>query len=75
MSNPYRDKLLGVGVIGARTRSARVADVRSESGRAVGKSTTDELNNTVTTYDERQDVTIRPPHLRFKMATQVTEER
>lgn len=74
MSNPYRDKLLGVGVLGARTRD-RVADVRNESGRAVGKATTDELNNTVTTYDNRQDVTIRPPHLRFTAGVKVTEER
>lgn len=74
MSNPYRDRLLSIGVIGARTRD-RVADVHDRSGRAVGKSTTDELNNTVTTYDERQDVTIRPPHLRFQMSAKVTEER
>lgn len=74
MSNPYRDRLLGIGVIGARTRD-RVADVRDRSGRAVGKARTDELNNTVTTYDERQDVTVRPPHLRFQMSAKVTEER
>lgn len=74
MSNPYRDRLLGIGVISARTRD-RVADVRDWSGRAVGKARTDELNNTVTVYDERQDVTVRPPHLRFSAGVKVTEER
>lgn len=68
------DKMRSIGVMGRRTRD-RVVDVRDESGRAVGKATTDQLNNTVTTYDNRQDVTIRPPHLRFELGAKVKEER
>jgi hypothetical protein len=75
MSNPFRDKLLTIGVLGhGRTRD-RVVDVRADGGQVVGKSTTDELRNTVTTYADRQDVTIRPPHLRFELGATVKEER
>jgi hypothetical protein len=60
MATPIdRDKLLSIGILGQRTRD-RVDQVRDESGRPVGKAVTDQLGNTVTTFDERQDVTIRP---------------
>ncbi len=67
-SNPYRDRLLTVGVISRRTRD-RVEEGRShpESGQP-WKAVTDELGNTVTEHgghgatgvSARQDVQIRP---------------
>lgn len=71
MSNPYRDKLLGIGVISRRTRN-EVRDVRRPDGERA-KATTDELGNTVTESAERQDVHIRAPHLTIKART--TEEK
>ncbi len=67
-SNPYRDKLLTIGVISKRTRD-HVVEGRShpESGQPY-KAVTDELGNTVTEHggrgvtgvSDRQDVQIRP---------------
>jgi len=65
VSNPYRDKLLGIGVISRRTRPA-VREGKREDGVRV-KATTDELGNTVTehaTRDDRVDVAIRPQPVR-----------
>lgn len=61
MSNPYRDKLLSIGVISRRTRP-RVREGHRADGVRV-KATTDELGNVVTehaTKDDRVDVTVRP---------------
>ena len=61
------DRLRSVGVIGRRTGD-RVMEGRDEDGRRF-KSTTDELNNTVTQRDgqrrgeEHQDVLIRAPRI------------
>jgi hypothetical protein len=68
VSNPYRDRLLGVGVISRRTGD-RVKEWRTDDGQR-HKATTDELNNTVTQHarpnhtEDRQDVTIRPEPVR-----------
>jgi hypothetical protein len=68
-----RDKLLSVGYLrGGRTRN-RVREGRDGKGRR-WRATTDELGNTVTErHGDRQDVTIRAPHIR--QHTTVTEER
>jgi hypothetical protein len=60
MSNPYRDRLLGVGVLKRGRTRDRVRDVRAADGKIIGKRTTDQASNDVTTYDNRQDVTLRP---------------
>jgi hypothetical protein len=67
-----RDKLLTVGVLpGGRSRS-KVREGRDETGRF--KAITDELGNTVTERaGDRQDVTIRAPHV--VASTTVREER
>lgn len=67
MSNPYRDKLLGIGVISRRS-GARVREGRShpETGRA-WKATTDESGATQIehdTTDDRVDAVVRPPTVR-----------
>lgn len=61
MSNPYRDKLLSVGVISRRSGPV-VREGRRPDGVRV-KATTDELGNTVTEHakGDRQDVHIRAP--------------
>ena len=64
-----REKLLSLH-IGKRTRP-RVTEGRDDSGR--WKSTTDELNNTVTERADRQDVTIRAPEV--GVSTSVDERR
>lgn len=59
MSNPYRDRLLGVGFInGPLPSKPRVREGKGEQGRF--KATTDELGNTVTQHakGDRQDVHI-----------------
>ncbi len=71
MSNPYRDKLLGIGVIGRRTRD-RVREGRDDNGR--WKTTRDQLGNDVTQrHDARgsecQDVTIRAPQIQVVAQT------
>lgn len=66
-SNPFRDKLLTIGVIGRRTRPTVVEGrAHPESGLPF-KAVTDENNSTVTEHgargagvSERQDVHIRP---------------
>jgi hypothetical protein len=67
MSNPYRDKLLGIGIIGHRSRP-RVREGREhpETGRP-WKSVTDEAG-TVTEHNvrgDRQDVVARPATVRM----------
>ncbi len=66
MSNPYRDRLLGIGVISRRSGD-RVREGRQhpETG-APWKATTDELGHTVTEHakGDRQDVLIRPQTIR-----------
>lgn len=70
----FADKVRSLGVLsGGRTRD-RVRDIRRD-GKVIGKSTTDQNNGTTDTYDNRQDVTIRPPHLRFELGATVREER
>ena len=65
-----REKLLSLHV-GTRTRP-RVREGRDDSGR--WKSTTDELNNTITERPgDRQDVTIRAPEVAAR--TSVDERR
>jgi hypothetical protein len=69
VSNAFRDKLLSIGYLSkGRTRS-RVKEGREhpDSGKPY-KATIDELNNTVTehnTKDDRVDVTVRPETVRF----------
>lgn len=77
VSNPYRDKLLGIGVISRRSGD-RVREWRTDDGER-HKATTDEANNTVTQHarpnhtEDRQDVLIRAP--RVAVATTINEER
>jgi hypothetical protein len=67
MSNPYRDKLLGIGVISKRTRPVvREGREHPETGRP-WKSTTDEAG-TVTehnTKDDRVDALVTPQTVRL----------
>jgi len=67
MSNPYRDKLLGVGIISRRSGN-RVREGRRPDGVRI-KATTDELGNTVTEHakGDRQDVHIRPDTIRVNV--------
>lgn len=74
MSNPYRDRLLGIGHLrGGRTRP-RVREGRSHPETGVPfKATTDELGATTTehaTQDDRVDVTVAAPHVRVQTRTQ-----
>jgi hypothetical protein len=76
MSNPYRDRLLSIGVISRRTGD-RVVEGRRADGVRI-KATTDELGNTVTEHavrGDRVDVRINAPHLRVKAATSTEEIR
>jgi hypothetical protein len=72
VSNPYRDRLLGVGFISGRF-SATVHEDRAPDGQR-RKHTTDELGNTVTEWarGDRQDVLVRAPEVKL---TTTTEER
>jgi len=71
MSNPYRDKLLSVGVLkGGRTRPM-IEEYRDDRDGHRIKATTDELGNTVTEHDvkgDRQDVMIRPQTLKTHLS-------
>lgn len=74
MSNPYRDRLLGIGIISRRSGST-VQEGRRDDGVRV-KTTTDELGNQTiehATKDDRVDVRIKAPHVRVSMRQQ--EER
>lgn len=62
------DKLRSIGVLGRGRTRDKVADVRDAAGRAIGKATTDQLGNTTTVRDERQDVLIRAPHVELTLA-------
>jgi len=67
MSNPYRDRLLGIGIISRRSGN-RVREGRRPDGVRI-KATTDELGNTVTEHakGDRQDVHIRPDAIRVNV--------
>ena len=67
MSNPYRDRLLGIGVLSSLPSKPKVKEGRGEHGRY--KATTDELGNTVTQHakGDRQDVHVRPQSVEIKM--------
>ena len=67
MSNPYRDRLLGIGIISRRSGN-RVREDRRPDGVRI-KATTDELGNTVTEHakGDRQDVHIRPDAIRVNV--------
>lgn len=60
MSNPYRDRLLTIGVLSNGRTRTRVREDRADNGER-RKHSTDELGNTTTEWSsDRQDVTIRP---------------
>jgi hypothetical protein len=67
MSNPYRDRLLGIGVISRRSGPVvREGRQHPETGVA-WKSTTDEAGTTHTehnTKDDRVDAVVRPTTVR-----------
>jgi hypothetical protein len=73
----FAEKVRSLGVIGRRTRD-QAREWRSPDGER-HKAVRDELGNVVTQHarplstDDRQDVTIRAPHIRF--AGNITEER
>ena len=70
MSNPYRDRLLGVGFInGPLPSKARVVEDRASDGTR-RQHTTDELGNTVTEWakGDRQDVHIKAPSVTVSTA-------
>jgi hypothetical protein len=69
MSNPYRDRLLGVGVISRRSGD-RVREDRAPDGQR-RKHVTDENGSTVTQWErgDRQDVLVRAPQVSVKTAT------
>lgn len=74
----FADKVRSLGVISRRTRPIVREGRRDERDPGVDagqrtKSTTDELGNTVTESANRQDVTIRAPHVR--VGIQQTEVR
>lgn len=63
------EKLRSIAVLGRGRTRDKVADVRDADGKVVGKAVTDQLNNTTTVRDERQDVLIRAPHVRAALAS------
>ncbi|OHV42185.1 hypothetical protein BBK14_11220 [Parafrankia soli] len=67
MSNPYRDRLLGVGVLRRGRTRDQVREGRAHPETGVPyKATTDQLGTTTTehaTRDNRVDVLIRAPHV------------
>lgn len=66
------DKLRSIGVLrGGRTRD-RVSEGKDSEGKR-WKATTDQLGNTVTERDDRQDVNINAPQV--VASTAVREER
>lgn len=67
MSNPYRDRLLGIGVISRRTRD-QVREWRSSDGER-HKATVDQLGNTTTQHarGDRQDVLVRAETVRVSV--------
>jgi hypothetical protein len=67
VSNPFREKLLSIGVLSRGRTRDRVREGRDDAGYRT-KATTDELGNTVTEHadpTDRVDVTVRPPHVRL----------
>jgi len=73
VSNSYRDRLLGIGVISARTRSTVVEGRSHPDSGLPYKAVTDEHGNTVTEHGQpgsgvtdRQDVLLRPETIKVK---------
>ena len=75
MTNPYREKLLGVGFIsGPLPSKPKVVEGRDEDGERF-KAVTDENNATVTQRaGDRQDVVIRPRPLQASATPRLTHE-
>jgi hypothetical protein len=70
MANEYLERLRSVGVLKGGRTQARVVEGRRDDGVAF-KATTDELGNTVTehnTKEDRVDVTVRPQITEMKGA-------
>jgi hypothetical protein len=70
MSNPYRDKLLGVGLLRSGRSRPRVRESRAPDGHLM-KSTTDELNNTTIEHavpGDRVDVRVCPQTVQVKLS-------
>jgi len=66
MSNPYRDRLLGVGFTTGRTRTREYV-TRNDDGTRVRELRDPETNTSVyhhSSDDSRQDVTHRPAPIR-----------
>ncbi|BAL87306.1 hypothetical protein AMIS_20860 [Actinoplanes missouriensis 431] len=66
MSNPYRDRLLGIGIISRRSGSTvREGRQHPETG-VPWKATTDEAGTTTTEHakGDRVDATVRPATVR-----------
>jgi hypothetical protein len=70
VSNPYRDRLIGIGIV-TRRSGARVREDRAADGQR-RKHTTDELGNTVTEWarGDRQDVLVRAPEVNLRASTE-----
>jgi hypothetical protein len=72
MSNPYRDRLLGVGVLRHGRTRPRVREGRSHPETGVPfKAVTDELGSITTehaTRDDRVDVNIAAPLVRTHLS-------
>ena len=69
MTNPYRERLLGIGFInGPLPSKGKVKEGVGEHGKF--KATTDELGNTVTQHakGDRQDVHIKAPSVTVSTA-------
>lgn len=75
MPNEYLEKLRSVSTMKHGRTKSRVDEGRDPETGARWKSTTDELNNTVTErtgngpsgVSERQDVQLRPETVRYKL--------
>ena len=67
MSNPYRDKLLGIGFLSrGRTRDKVVTGRDAEGNRT--KTVIDQAGNEVTEHNNKKDqvdVHIKAPHIRI----------
>jgi hypothetical protein len=75
VSNPYRDRLLGIGFInGPLPSKAKVREDRAADGQR-RKHTTDELGNTVTEWakGDRQDVNVRPQSVSVSAGIKIKE--
>jgi hypothetical protein len=77
MSNPYREKLLGVGFLSrGRSTDRHVVEGRDANGDRF-KAVTDQAGNTVTEHDNRLDqvdVHVRSPHIRIGGSKEVPHD-